>query len=56
MAKNVCQVVSQVVETLVDAPRQKERKFNLHLTGFKAKESETEKELVQWLNTELLQG
>jgi len=24
--------------------------------GFEAKEGETEKELVQWLNTELLQG
>jgi hypothetical protein len=28
----------------------------LRLTSFEAKEGETEKELVQWLNTELLQG
>jgi hypothetical protein len=34
------------VETLVDAPKQEERKLNLHLTGFGAKEGETEKELV----------
>ncbi len=54
IAKNVCQVVSQVVETLVDMPKQEERKLNLCLTSFKAKEGETEKELVQWLNTELL--
>jgi hypothetical protein len=46
MAKNVRQVVSQVVETLVDAPKQKEHKLNLCLTGFEAKEGETEKELV----------
>ncbi|CAN5972712.1 unnamed protein product [Sphagnum jensenii] len=44
LAKNVCQVVSWVVETLVDAPKQKE--FNLHLTSFKAKEGETENELA----------
>jgi hypothetical protein len=30
------------------------RKFNLRLTGFGAKEGETEKELVQWFNTEVL--
>jgi hypothetical protein len=28
----------------------------MRLTGFEAKEGETEKELVQWLNTEPLQG
>jgi hypothetical protein len=44
------------VETLVDAPKQEEHKLNLHLTGFEAKEGETEKELVHRLNTELLQG
>jgi hypothetical protein len=47
MAKNVRQLVSQAVETLVDAPKQEECKFNLHLTGFEAKEGETRKELVQ---------
>jgi hypothetical protein len=56
MAKNVCQMVSQVVETLADVPKQEEHKFNLHLTNFEAKERETEKELVQRLNTKLLQG
>ncbi len=56
IAKNVCQVVSQVVETLADAPKQEECKFNLHFTGFKAKEGKIEKELVQQLNTKLLQG
>ncbi len=49
-------MVSQDVETLVDAPKQEEHKLNLRLTSFEAKESETEKELVQRLNTELLQG
>ncbi len=44
------------MKTLVDAPKQEERKFNLRLMGFKAKEGETEKELMQRLNTELLQG
>jgi hypothetical protein len=39
-------VVSQVVETLVDAPKKEERKPNLCLTGFKAKEGETKKELL----------
>jgi hypothetical protein len=39
------------VETLVDALKQEERKFNLCLTSFEAKEGETEKELVQRLNT-----
>ncbi len=43
MAKNVRQVVSQSVETLVDAPKQEECKLNLHLIGFEAKEGETEK-------------
>ncbi len=56
MAKNVRQVVSRTMETLVDAPKQEERKLNLHLTGFEAKEGEIENELVQQLNTELLQG
>jgi hypothetical protein len=46
MAKNVRHVVSWAVETLVDAPKQKERKLNLGLTGFEAKKGETEKELV----------
>jgi hypothetical protein len=46
MAKNVCQVVSQAVETLIDVPKLEECKFNLRLTGFKAKEGEIEKELV----------
>jgi hypothetical protein len=45
-----------VHQTLVDAPKQEERKLNLHLMGFEAKEGETEKELVQWLNTKLLQS
>ncbi len=49
MAKNVCQVVSWVVETLANAPKQEEQKLNLRLTSFKAKEGETKKELVQWL-------
>jgi hypothetical protein len=44
------------VETLADAPKQEECKLNLHLTGFEAKEDETEKELVQQFNTKLLQG
>jgi hypothetical protein len=56
MAKNVRQVVSRAVETLADAPKQEEHKLNLRFTGFEAKEGETEKELVQQLNTELLQG
>jgi hypothetical protein len=46
MAKNVRQVVSWVVETLADAPKQKECKLNLCFTGFEAKEGETDKELV----------
>ncbi len=49
-------MVNQDVETLVDAPKQEEHKLNLRLMSFEAKESETEKELVQRLNTELLQG
>jgi hypothetical protein len=56
MAKNVCQVVSRVMETLADAPKQKECKLNSRLTSFEAKEGKTKKELVQRLNTELLQG
>jgi hypothetical protein len=40
MAKNVCQVVNKGVETLVDAPKQEERKFNLRFTSFEAKEGE----------------
>jgi hypothetical protein len=44
------------VETLADAPKQEEHKLNLHLTGFEAKEGETENELVQRFNIELLQG
>jgi hypothetical protein len=47
-------VVNQAVETLADMPKQEECKFNLRLTGCEAKEGETEKELVQWFNIELL--
>ncbi len=46
MAKNVRQVVSRAMETLADTPKQEERKLNLCLTGFEAKEGETENELV----------
>ncbi len=46
MVKNVCHVVNQVVETLADAPKQDERKLNLHFIGFEAKEGETKKEHV----------
>jgi Sec7-like guanine-nucleotide exchange factor len=56
MAKNVRQVVNQVVETLADTPKQEERKLNLRFTGFETKEGETEKKLVQQLNTKVLQG
>lgn len=56
ITKNVRQVVSQVLETLANTPKHEERKFNPRLTGLEAKEGETEKELVQRLNTELLQG
>jgi hypothetical protein len=42
------------METLDDMPKQKERKFNLRLASFEAKEGETEKELMQRLNIELL--
>jgi hypothetical protein len=56
MAKKVRHVVSRVVETLANAPKQKECKFNLCFTSFEAKEGETEKELMQRLNTKLLQG
>jgi hypothetical protein len=55
MAKNMHQVVNRAVETLADAPKQEGCKLNLRLTSFEAKEGETEKELVQWLNTKLLQ-
>ncbi len=44
------------METVVDAPKQEEHKFNLCFTGFEAKDDEIEKELVQQLNTELFQG
>ncbi len=54
MAKNVRQVVSRVVETLTDVPKQEERKLNLRLISFEAKEGEIKNELVQWLNTKLL--
>jgi hypothetical protein len=40
------------VETLANAPKQEERKFNLRLTGFEAKEGETKKKLVQRFNIE----
>jgi hypothetical protein len=56
MAKNVHQMVSQAMDTLADAPKQEKHKLNLRLTGFEIKEGETEKELVQRFNTELLQG
>ncbi len=46
MAKNMRQVVNRAMETLANAPKQEERKLNLRLTGFKAKEGEIEKELV----------
>jgi len=49
-------VDNRTVENLADAPKQEERKLNLRLIGFEAKEGETENELVQRLNTELLQG
>jgi hypothetical protein len=44
------------METLADTPKQEERKLNLRLTGFEAKEGETKKKLVQRLNIEVLQG
>jgi hypothetical protein len=47
MAKNVRQVVNQAMETLANMPKQEERKLNLCLTSFEAKEGETEKELVE---------
>jgi hypothetical protein len=34
------------VETLADAPKQEECKFNMCLMGLEAKEGETKKELV----------
>ncbi|CAK9259309.1 unnamed protein product [Sphagnum jensenii] len=43
-------VVNQLME------RKEERKLNLRLIGFEAKEGEPEKELVQRLNIELLEG
>jgi hypothetical protein len=54
MAKNVHQVVSQAAKIVTNALKQEERKVNLHLTSFEAKEGETKKELVQRLNIELL--
>jgi hypothetical protein len=42
------------VETLADEPKQEEHKVNLRLMGFKTKEGETRKEVVQRLNTKLL--
>jgi hypothetical protein len=56
MAKNVRHVVSRVVETLANAPKQEEHKLNLRFMGFEAKKGEINKELVQRFNTELLQG
>jgi hypothetical protein len=44
------------METLADVPKHEERKLNLHFTGFKAKEGEIEKKMVQRLNTKLLHG
>ncbi len=35
--------MNQAVETLVNTPKQEERKLNLRLTSFEAKEGETEK-------------
>ncbi len=49
-------MVNRVVETLANAPKQEEHKLNLRLIGFEAKEGETKKELMQWLNTKLSQG
>jgi len=46
MAKNVHQVVNRAMETLINALKQEQRKLNLCLTGFEAKEGEIEKELV----------
>ncbi|CAM6028753.1 unnamed protein product [Sphagnum balticum] len=46
MAKSMHQVFSWAMETLADVPKYEERKLNLHLTGFEAKEGEIEKELV----------
>jgi hypothetical protein len=56
MAKNMRYIINRAVETLADAPKQEECKFNLCLTSFEAKEGETEKELVQRFNTELLES
>jgi len=39
-------VVNQVVETLANAPKQEERKLNMRLIGFEAKEGKTKIELV----------
>jgi len=47
MANNMHHVVSWVVETLVDTFKPNECKLNLRLTGFKAKEGEIEKKLMQ---------
>jgi hypothetical protein len=39
-------MVNRVVETLADAPKQEECKFNWRFTGFEAKEDGTKKELL----------
>jgi hypothetical protein len=56
MAKNGHHVLNQALETLADMPKQKECKFNLRLTGFEAKEGESETKFMQQLNTKLLEG
>jgi hypothetical protein len=43
MANKMRPVVSRVVGTLVNAPKQEECKFNLCFMGFEAEEGETEK-------------
>jgi hypothetical protein len=50
----VRRVVNRAMETLANTPKQEKRKLNFRFTWFKAKEGETEKELVQWFNIELL--
>ncbi|CAK9198972.1 unnamed protein product [Sphagnum troendelagicum] len=51
-------VVNQLMErkVAVTVTSKEERKLNLRLIGFEAKEGEPEKELVQRLNIELLEG
>ncbi len=46
MAKNVHHVVNRAMETLANAPKQEDRKFNPRFTGFKTKEGKIKKELV----------